>query len=181
MLLLTSFNAYCLTPLWVGFGTTTRNFSTAQSESSGGTKKFGFNPTLLVGTNLPFFYADFFFSPGIGFAKYSSEDNTTRSEIILQYHISQVITSYFLLQYGLSNTITKIGGKGGTVVLNNGNSTSTFYVPSETKTTYLASLDIGGEMIFTDSIGSRLQLSIDRFLSSERRRVSHILTLNYYY
>jgi hypothetical protein len=181
LMLTFSLNAYCLSPLWVGFGSTTRNYATAQKDDSGKSEKFKFNPTLLLGTTLPFFFADFYFVPGIGYAIYSSEDNTSRKEIILQYHIHQSINSFFLLKYGLSNTIVKIGGKGGTVQLNNGNSTSTFYTPSESKTSYIASLDFGGELIFTSNIGSRLQVSVDRFLSSERRRVSHILTLNYYY
>lgn len=99
----------------------------------------------------------------------------------MQYHLSQSLTSYFLFHYGFSNTITKIGGKGGTVQLNNGNNTATFYVPSESKTSFMASLDLGGEVVFTDYLGARFQVSIDRFLSSDRRRISHMLTLNYYY
>lgn len=177
----TSFKSYAVSPFWVGLGSTTRNFSTAQKESSGSTVKFALNPTLLIGTTLPFFFSGLYFSPGIGYAKYSTKDSTTRNEIILQYHLSQMLLPNFLLQYGFSNTITKIGGKGGTVVLNNGSSTSTFYIPSETKTSYTASMDIGGELVFTSSLGSRLQFSIDRFLSSKRRRVSHMLTFNYYF
>ena len=180
LLFFISFNAFCASPLWLGFGSTTRNYSTAQNDTSGGTKTFEFNPTLIVGTTVPL-VSDFFFSPGIGYSKYSAQDNTTRNEIILQYHISQQIAPFFLLQYGLSNTMTKIGGKGGTVQLNNGNGTATFYVPSETKTSYMASLDFGGEFIFTNFLGARVQLSVDRFLSSDRRRVSHIMTINYYF
>lgn len=179
--LILSVNVYSASPVWFGFGSTTRNYGTAQNDAGGGTEKFQFNPTLLVGTTLPFFLTDFYFIPGIGYAKYSTEDNTSRSEIILQYHISQRILPVFHLLYGFSTTITKIGGEGGTVTLNNGSSTSTFYTPSEKKTSYIGSLDLGGEFIFTPHFATRLQLSIDRFLSSERRRVSHMLTLNYYY
>lgn len=181
LLMFSSFEAYAISPLWIGFGTMMRNYKSAQKKPNGDTQGLAFNPTILVGTTLPFFYADFFFSPGIGYAKYSSEDNTSRSEILLQYHISQRITSSFLLQYGFSNTITKIGGKGGTVVLNNGSGTATFYTPSETKSSYIASLDLGAELIFSSSLGTRLQFSIDRFLSSKRRRVSPMLTANYYF
>ncbi len=184
ILLALSLPAYSLTPYWVGFGSTTRNFSTAQKENSGGTTKFEFNPTLLVGVNLPidFIASGFYFVPAIGYAKYSAIDNAFRNEILLQYHISQeILSSFFYLHYGLSNTITKIGGNGSSVSLNNGNGTTNFYAPSESKTSYIASLDIGGEMIFTTEFGAKLQVSIDRFLSSKRRRVSHMFTLNYYF
>ncbi len=180
---LLSTNAFCLTPFWVGIGSTTRNFATAQQDNAGGTTKFKFNPTLLVGANLPltFILPGFSFVPAIGYAKYSAIDSTSRNEIILQYHISQEITSFFYLHYGLSNTITKIGGNGSTVTLNNGGSTADFYAPTESKTSYIASLDFAGELVVTTEFGAKLQLSIDRFLSSKRRRVSHMFTLNYYF
>ena len=99
----------------------------------------------------------------------------------MQYHVSQEITSFFIFQYGFSNTITKVSGKGGSVVLNNGGSTATFYTPDTAKTSYMASLDLGGEFILTSEFGTRVQFSIDRFLSSKARRVSHLVTLNYYF
>ncbi len=181
MLFVLSFNAYALSPFWVGFGTTTRNFSSAQSNEKGDTVKFKFNPTLFGGMTIPFLFPGVFLSPGLGFGKHSGEDEASRTEIILQYHISQEITSYFLFQYGFSNTITKISGKGGSVSLNNGNSTATFYTPDTTQTSYMASLDLGGEFILTPYLGTRLQVSIDRFLSSKSRRVSHFITVNYYF
>lgn len=183
VLLLFSCNAFCLSTFWLGAGTTTRNVGSAQNELSGDTVTFGFNPTLIVGTTLPFFFPGIYLSPGIGYAKYLSnnKDNTSRNEIILQYHLAQEIIPAFYLRYGFSNTITKIGGDGGTVSLKNGDSTSTFYVPEETKTSFMGSLDLGFEMLLESTFGARLQLSVDRFLSSERRRLSHLLTMNYYF
>ncbi len=181
LLIVMSFNAYSISPLWVGFGSTTRNFSTAQKDEAGKTVKFSFNPTVFVGTSFPFLFSGIYLSPAIGYAKYSTQDSAKRSEIILQYHISQEITSYFLLQYGLSNTLTRISGKGGSVSLNNGTGTATFYTPDTAKTSYMASLDLGGEFIFTQSFGTRLQFSVDRFLNSQSRRVSHFVTINYYF
>lgn len=181
LLYVTSYNAFSFSPMWVGVGSTTRNMSTAQSDSNGGTTKFKFNPTLLVGATLPTLFSGYFFSPAIGFGKHSTEDDASRTEILLQYHISQPISSLFVLQYGFSNTITKISGKGGTVSLNNGSSTTSFYTPSASKTSYMASLDLGGEVLFTSTYGAKIQFSLDRFLSSQRRRVSNIITMNYYF
>ena len=179
-LMLLSLNAYCLSPLWIGVGNTTHNMGSAQSNATGSTKKFEFGPTLLVGTTLPFFFSDFYFSPAIGFAKFSTKDGTSKSDIILQYHISQTITPFFLFQYGLSNTITRLGGDGGSLTLNNGTGTATFYEPNKTSTAYVASLDLGGELVFSANYSARLQFSIDHFLSSDRRRVSNLITFNYF-
>ena len=175
---ITSFSA---SPLWIGVGTLTHNFLTAQVDEKSGTKKIELAPTVIIGTTLPFFYSRLFFSPGIGYAKFSTKDKTSKSEIILQYHLSQEIFSSFLMQFGFSNYITKISGDGGTVLLNNGSSYTSFYAPSASHTTYTASLDLGGEFIFNKNISARAQFSIMRFLSSDRRRVSHLLTANYFF
>lgn len=176
-----SFSAFSASSFWVGVGTTTHNFKTAQTDEKGGSKTFEFAPTVIVGSTIPFMFSGFFLSPGIGYAKFSTKDNTKKSEFILQYHVSQQLASLFLLQYGFSNYITKISGDGGSVVLNNGSGTATFYTPGTSQTTYTASVDIGGEFVFSSTISARLQFSIMRFLSSERRRVSHIITANYFF
>jgi hypothetical protein len=181
LMLLFSANAFSVTSGWLGLGSTTRNYGTAQKEASGDTTKFSLNPTLIVGVTLPFFFANTFFIPSIGYSRFKTEDNTTRSELILQYHLKQEMLPAFSFIYGLSNTITMIGGDGGVVSLNNGNSTANFYTPSKSKSSYLASVDLGAEYIFTNTWGARFKISIDRFLSSERRRLSHQLTMNYYF
>ena len=181
VLVLTSLNSFASSPFWMGMGSTTHNFLTAQVDEKGTTKVIEFAPTVIVGLNIPFIYSGLSLTPGIGYATFSTKDNTSKNEYILQYHLTQELTSWFLFQFGLSNYITNIGGTGGTISLKNGSGTATFYTPAAAKISYTSSMDIGGELVLTNSISTRLQFSILRFLSSERRRVSHLLTLNYFF
>ncbi len=181
LIVITSFNLYAASPYWVGFGNLTHNFLSAQNDEKGGKKVFEAGPVFLFGASFPFLFTDLYASPAVGYAKFFTKDKTSRSEIILQYHFNQMLFSSLMLRYGFSNYITKISGEGGTLELNNGTSTATFYVPEESKTTYTASLDIGTEFIFSADYAARFQVSVMRFLSSERRRVSHMLTLNYFF
>jgi hypothetical protein len=181
LLLFTSLNAYSSSPFWAGVGSTTHNFLTAQTDEKGTSKVVEFAPTIIVGFSLPFFSNGLLLTPGFGYAQYFTKDKTTKSEFILQYHLAQQLSSWFYIHYGFSNYMTKIGGEGGDIVLNNGSGTATFYVPSSSKTTYTASVDLGGELLITSNMSTRLQFSLLRFLSSERRRVSHLLTANYFF
>lgn len=181
LIVISSLNLKAASPYWIGFGNLTHNFLSAQNDEKGGKTVFEAGPVFFIGSSFPFIFSNLSLSPAVGYAKFFTKDQTNRSEIILQYHLSQNLFSSFKLRYGLSNYITKIGGKGGNLELNNGNSTATFYVPSESKTTFTASLDLGTELIFSSQYTLRLQASVLRFLSSERRRISHMLTFNYFF
>ena len=181
LLLIVSSECFALSHFWMGAGTLTHNFLTAQTDSEGGTRVVDFAPTVLLGATIPFWSGKLFLSPAIGYAKFFTEDNSTKSEIILQYHISERLFGKLQMYYGFSNYITTIGGDGSTVTLNNGNSTANFYAPSESKTSYTASIDIAPEIILSSKLAFRAQFSILRFLSSERRRVSHLLTMTYFF
>lgn len=168
---------------WVGLGTVTHNFKSAQTDSVGEkTKTLDMTPTILVGASMPaIIFNSTLFSPAIGYAKYFDlKDGYTKNEIILQYHFTYSFNSWFDLRYGFSNYITRIGGKGGSVSLNNGSSMTSFYVPSKTKSSYTASLDIAPEFVILNNLTLRTQLSIERFASSERRTLAHLITLNYF-
>lgn len=166
---------------WLGMGNSTHNFLSAQSDKKGSKKSFDLGPTVLLGFTVPFLTSGTFLSPGIGYAKYFTKDKTSKSDIIIQYHLNQYLFSNIYLRYGFSNYITSIGGDGGTTTLNNGSSTSTFYIPSETKKSYTASFDIGSEYLIDNTWTFRMQVSIERFLSSTNRKVGHLLTLNYFF
>jgi hypothetical protein len=86
----------------------------------------------------------------------------------------------FQFRYGFSNYITKLGGDGSTLTLNNGTGTATFYTPSETKTSYTASADFAADMMFSSVWSARLQFSVMRFLAKSRK-VTDLITLNYFF
>ncbi len=163
---------------WFSLGNITHNFESAQSNTTAGKKVFEFAPVVFLGARIPFFF-DQNLTPAIGFAKFFTKDNTSKSEIILQYHLAQYLFGGLDFRYGFSNYITTISGDGSAITLNNGSGTATFYAPSESKKSYTASLDLGANFLVSSDFSAGLQFSIMRFLSSDRRRVSHILTVDY--
>ena len=181
LLTLATSNTYALSPYWIGAGTVTHNFLSAQSSTTGSTKVVEIAPTIFAGVTIPFFSSGLYFAPGLGYAKFSTKDNTSKNEYIIQYHFTHAPSSFFQFRYGFSNYITKLSGDGGTIVLSNGTSTSTFYTPAETETSYTASMDVAGDFIFSSQWTARIQFSLMRFLSNTSRRVSNIITLNYYF
>lgn len=178
---ITSINLYALSPFWIGTGTITHNFLTAQNKASGKTKILEFAPAVFTGVTIPLFNTGVYLAPGLGYAKFYPKDNTSKTEYIIQYHFVSSASSIFQVRYGFSNYITKISGDGGTLTLSNGNGTAIFYTPKETETSFTASADIAGDFIFTSNWTARMQFSLLRFLSSTSRRVSNIITINYYF
>jgi hypothetical protein len=174
-----TFNSFATSTYWVGAGTITQNFMSAQSNKTGDKKMIDMAPAVLVGATLPFFFG-MSFAPGIGYAKYFTKDNTTKSDIILQYHFTIPTSSMFQFRYGFSNYITKIGGDGTSLTLNNGTGTATFYTPNETKTSYTASADLAADIMFSSAWSARLQFSVMRFLAKSRK-VTDLITLNYFF
>lgn len=84
------------------------------------------------------------------------------------------------LRVGTSLMVNNIRGNGGTVTLNNGGSTSEFYLPSESRTSVNNTIDLGGEVTMRD-FAFRMQTYWYAPFKSERRQVSYALILSYYY
>ncbi len=76
--------------------------------------------------------------------------------------------------------VNHIRGEGGTDEMNNGNGTSKFYIPSESRTSMNTTLDLGAEAML-DEFGFRFQTYIYSVLKSERRQISYTLMFTYYY
>lgn len=164
----------------LGVGTLVTNFMSAQSGKDGGRKKLELAPTLLIAGNIHL-WAEQYLTPRFAYSTYFNEhDSTSKSNILLSYHMSTKFHETFMLHYGFSTFITKIGGKGGTVDLPNGDSTATFYVPEESRRTYTSSLDVGGEFLSNQHWSVRGDLMISRFLS-DRRKLNYLLTGNFYF
>lgn len=165
----------------VGVGTLVTNFLSAQTSADGGRRTFQVAPTLLVGGELPI-YGQTFFTPRIGYSMYLDEkDDTSKTDMMLNYHVGTKLMEYFMLHYGFSTFITKIKGKGGTKELQNGGSTANFYIPDKTVTSYTASLDVGGQVLIHEHWSARVDLFITRFLSSDRRKLNYLLSGNFYF
>lgn len=160
---------------WLSLGTLSENFMTAQTNTLGSRNYFDSTPTVFAGLSIPFMGATL--APGIGYAMVLDEkDSTTKTHFIFKGHMISPLTSNIYLHYGMSTMLTKIGGKGGTLTLNDGNATSTMYVPDTTKVSYTSSLDFGFDFLLTSDWSFRTEVFITRFLSSERRKVNHLIS-----
>ena len=75
--------------------------------------------------------------------------------------------------------LTKVGGNGGSILLNNGNDTTAFAKPDRTVTSYNTTLNFGAVRS-----KSELHNSIRAFLfnlfDSRARAISYLLAVNYY-
>lgn len=87
---------------------------------------------------------------------------------------------WWRLRIGTSLMVNNIRGGGGTKTVRNGGSTSTFYVPSESRTAVNNTLDFGGELIY-DSFAVRLQTYTYALFRKDRRQLSYSLMFTYYY
>ena len=162
-------------------GTHVPYFKKAQVDNSGATQTFALNPYFGAGLQYNISSSQFF-SPEIGYVYYRDEDAKVRTELIMfQYNFSYILNSQFLLRYGLSTNWMRIIGEGGSVTLNNGNSTQSFPAPDKTVSTYYSTLNIGTEYLFKNRIyGLRFDLNIMSFSKLENRAYNYLLTFNFY-
>lgn len=175
ILFLLSFNSFAL----INLGTYTPNFLGSQTDKEGSTQKFALNPFVSVDYIFrPIF--GYYFNPEIGYVFHlDAEDETTHKTIFLQYNFDVPMSSGYVFRWGFANYMDKIGGDGKTVIQKNGTGTATFYAPSETRTSYTSSLNIGIKKFVNNNYAIRFDTSIMSFLSSEKRGLSYVLSLNY--
>ncbi len=163
----------------INAGTMVPHFLSSQSNPEGSTTKLAINPFLSLDYSFPFFFGHSF-NPEIGYVFHTdAKDETKHRTIFLGYNLEYPFYDHFFLRYGFSNFISKVGGEGKTVELNNGTGTMTFYTPSDTHTSYTSSLNLGVRTVIMEGGSIRFDLNIMRFLSSERRSLGYLLSFNY--
>lgn len=107
-------------------------------------------------------------------------DGVTKNLFMLRLDGAWRGGDWWRLRVGTSLMINNIRGEGGTKTVSNGGSTSTFYLPSESKTAVNNTLDFGAEALY-DSFAFRFQTYLYSIFRNDRRQVSYSLTLSYYY
>ncbi|EQC50299.1 MetA-pathway of phenol degradation domain protein [Bacteriovorax sp. BSW11_IV] len=164
----------------VGVGTFVPHAFKAQVSTEGGREFFAINPYVALNAIVPI-RGDHFFNPEIGYVFHTeNDDETSAHTLFVSYNFTYKLNHLFILRYGLTTFAFMNGGDGEEVTLRNGNSTATFYSPDETRTSYVSSLDLGGEYFFKPRYSVRFQTYIARFLSSDARSVYYTLSVNYY-
>lgn len=110
-------------------------------------------------------------------------ENKEYSKSLLFYslHFDYIIHDKIHLMAGQSIATTTIWGSGGAKVLNDGSSTSTYYLPSQVNKSYNFTTDLGAEFYIIPKLGINLKTYLFELLSSEKRQIHYSLGLNYYF
>ncbi|PIP89613.1 MAG: hypothetical protein COW01_11590 [Bdellovibrionales bacterium CG12_big_fil_rev_8_21_14_0_65_38_15] len=174
LLLILSFKTHAV---GLGIGTYVPTIVRYQDTNDGSRDSFQFNPYFSVTTYWRIF-GDHFLAPELGVAFHTgTEEEYSKRTTSAFWHLAWQFHSKFLFRYGLGTFWTRISGDGEEVELPNGNTTATFYAPTESSTSFNSTLDLGVEYIMTQNWGSRLDFFILQPFSSNRRGVSYLLSM----
>lgn len=171
--------------LWAqsaSFGTYVPYAFSSQSDMEGSSTKFDLNPYVSVSYAIPLWGRRHFALPELGFVHHTDRaDETSVRTIFILYNFGYHFTRQFMLRYGFGTFATRISGDDEEVVLMDGASERVFYSPNESRTTYVATVNLGGEYRFNRSWAAKLDGHIMTPLSSETRKFSYTLSAAYYW
>ncbi len=165
-------------PYTLNLGTYVPGFMSYQDDSSGGTKKFEFNPYISAALPMPApFLSDYYFVPEIGFVYHmNTTDDIKKYTFFLLYPLATKFNEIILLRFGFATFMDRITGNGSAKNYN-----GTYYTPDSSATTYTGAILLGSEFLLFTSASLRFDLFINRFLSSERRNYSYLLSYSMFY
>jgi hypothetical protein len=121
---------------YVGIENNFRTIGKIQTDDQGSTNFMEFSPGVVMASSLPMPYLNntwFYPSAAIFFPERSEDDLYSKWTAELNFHLLNPITDSFDIIYGGTYLMNLIVGAGGTSVQNNGTSSSTYYVPEESK------------------------------------------------
>lgn len=161
-------------------GSHTEFVGRVQTDDNGGKEKFAFNPLLGFSSDVKM-TDDWMVIPEINWVlPREAGEGITQNLIMLRTDVAWRGSDWWRLRVGTSLMVNNIKGEGGSKELNNGNGTSRFYIPAESRTSINNTLDLGAEAMLED-FGVRFQTYIYSVLKSERREISYTLMFSYYY
>ncbi|MCM2349794.1 MAG: hypothetical protein NDI69_07220 [Bacteriovoracaceae bacterium] len=162
-------------------GTHTEFYNKIQDDSSGGTRKFDFAPTLGAGIKLPLI-DHWHFLPEFNWVlpQNAGSDRIIKNTFMLRADFGYDLMDWFRLRAGTSLIWLNQHGRGGSAEINNGNSTSTFYYPDENRSSLNNTLDFGAEVLMQDW-ALRLQTYVYSVFLAEKRQTSYTLFISYYW
>jgi hypothetical protein len=167
--------------IYFNLGSHTEFFNFVQTNSSGEVRKFELAPTIGAGMVLPWL-PDWSFNPEINWVLPRTAGDNQR--IIKNLWMLRADLAYqwqwLKLRAGTSVMWLNMHGRGGEVVVNNGNDTSTFYYPHENRSSLNNTFDLGAEMKW-DDWSLRLQTYTYSLFQAEARQLSYSLFLTHYW
>jgi hypothetical protein len=169
-----------LESIYFNMGTHTEFFNYIQTDPSGGVRKIDWAPTVGVGMVLPL-AGHLNFLPELNWVLPQTSGS---SRIIKNLWMLRADLAYdlkpFSLRAGTSVMWQNQHGRGGSVEVNNGNSTSTFYYPPENRSSLNNTFDLGAEWRINDW-GLRLQTYTYSLFDAERRQLSYSFFITHYW
>ena len=170
-----------LTKIVFNLGAHTEFYDNVQSDSSGGTRKFDTAPTIGGGLVLPL-NSNWNFLPEINWVlpQEAGSSEIIKNIFMLRADFGYNLLDWLRLRMGTSLIWLNQHGKGGSVQMNNGNDTSTFYYPDENRSSLNNTLDFGAEAMWQDW-SLRLQSYIYSVFLADKRQTSYTLFISYYW
>ncbi len=164
-----------------GIGTQTQFVGKVQTDESGSTNKFEFNPYFTTAAEVSL-TENLSFYPEFGFLYPDSTKDPLISKMTyfflgsLGYEVRD-----WVLRAGLGLSMTKISGKGGTQVLNNGNQPESFPMPEGSATSRNVILNLGTDYFVHSDWSARAETSIYNPVNSRNRSFTYQLAVHYHF
>ncbi|TNE98071.1 MAG: hypothetical protein EP326_10450 [Deltaproteobacteria bacterium] len=176
----------------VGFGHMTK-FAGSWTNNQDGSQESYFDlwPYLSVHELFPI-WGDVLFQPEFGMTlkkssygddeTYNGSGDEASKRQLMFLHLNFMYRNSSPVQFkgGVGFFMTKISGEGGAVTRRNGASDATYYLPSESVTSYNNTLNLGIESFLFPKTSFELETYVWDILASESRRFSFSIGLNYY-
>lgn len=154
---------------------------TTQTDADGGKSVLRLKPTIFLSAlfEAPLSH---FIMPEVGWVIHGSgEDEYSKNTYYILTDLVYPITGELVLRYGYGLFMTRISGDDEAVLLNNGNSYSTFYTAGEAVTSYNSTINLGLELVVRSDATVRLQSFVFQPFSSMDREVSYMLSYSFFF
>lgn len=162
-------------------GSLTEFVGSIQTNSSGETNRFELDPLIAVSTHF-MLTPHWYLAPEIAYVlPRSAEERITKHLVMFRLDgMWKPWKEWLNIRLGTSMMVNHMTADGGTREINNGNGTSTFFVPAETRTSVNNTLDFGLEGVYKN-VSLRSQAYVYSLTRSDRRQWSYVLSFTFYF
>lgn len=168
---------------YFNLGNHTEFYNGIQKDDSGGLRKFDFAPTVGFGVVIPVSSTKYWnFLPEFNWVlpKTYEDSHILVNTFMYRFDMGFDPLEWLRLRMGTSLIHLNQQGKGGSTSMRNGNDSSTFYYPSENRSSLNNTFDVGVETLF-DQFAVRFQTYTYSIFKKEQRQHSYTLFFTYYW
>lgn len=168
----------------LSFGTGLINQHIGQIQTDAGGSKNSFDHRVFVETDLTYKLDDrwsLIGQAGLVWPGAAENDYVDKYNYFLTAHAGYSQWENFLLRAGVGAYFTYITGDGGTVELQNGTSTSSFYVPENQTTAINTVASVAGQYFFRNDVSLKFETMVFNLTNSENRSFTYTLAIRYHF